>query len=154
MNKFNSMNIIHMDSMNNNIYDMEEVNSVLAQVATNTDSLKNVGNAILYECVKTITYISTDPGLLVLAVNVLGKFLQNNDNNIRYVGLCTLQKLLKKDPKTLHIYRNTIIECLKDQDISIRKKALDVAFALITKDSLKNYGKRIIKLFTSSRYRN
>lgn len=120
-----------------NFYDMEEVNSVLAQVATNTDTMKNVGNAILYECVKTITYISTDPGLLVLAVNVLGKFLQNADNNIRYVGLCTLQKLLKKDPKTLHIYRNTIIECLKDPDISIRKKALDVAFALITKDSLK-----------------
>ncbi|VTZ70175.1 AP-1 complex subunit gamma, putative [Plasmodium chabaudi chabaudi] len=120
-----------------NFYDMEEVNSVLAQVATNTDTMKNVGNAILYECVKTITYISTDPGLLVLAVNVLGKFLQNTDNNIRYVGLCTLQKLLKKDPKTLHIYRNTIIECLKDPDISIRKKALDVAFALITKDSLK-----------------
>ncbi|SCO94017.1 AP-1 complex subunit gamma, putative [Plasmodium malariae] len=124
-------------NVSNSLYDMDEVNSVLAQVATNTDSLKNVGNAILYECVKTITYISSDPGLLVLAVNVLGKFLQNNDNNIRYVGLCTLQKLLKKDPKTLHIYRNTIIECLKDQDISIRKKALDVAFALITKDSLK-----------------
>ncbi|SOV83505.1 AP-1 complex subunit gamma, putative [Plasmodium sp. gorilla clade G3] len=144
VNKLNSMNIIHMDSMNNNVYDMEEVNSVLAQVATNTDSLKNVGNAILYECVKTITYISTDPGLLVLAVNVLGKFLQNNDNNIRYVGLCTLQKLLKKDPKTLHIYRNTIIECLKDQDISIRKKALDVAFALITKDSLKIMVKELL----------
>ncbi|SBT42935.1 adapter-related protein complex 1 gamma 2 subunit [Plasmodium ovale wallikeri] len=126
------------------MYDMEEVNSVLAQVATNTDSLKNVGNAILYECVKTITYISTDPGLLVLAVNVLGKFLQNTDNNIRYVGLCTLQKLLKKDPKTLHIYRNTIIECLKDQDISIRKKALDVAFALITKDSLKVMVKELL----------
>ncbi|SOV19522.1 AP-1 complex subunit gamma, putative [Plasmodium gaboni] len=145
LNNLNSMNIIHMDSMNNNnLYDMEEVNSVLAQVATNTDSLKNVGNAILYECVKTITYISTDPGLLVLAVNVLGKFLQNNDNNIRYVGLCTLQKLLKKDPKTLHIYRNTIIECLKDQDISIRKKALDVAFALITKDSLKIMVKELL----------
>ncbi|CRH01370.1 AP-1 complex subunit gamma, putative [Plasmodium relictum] len=128
----------------NNSYDMEEVNSILAQVATNTDSLKNVGNAILYECVKTITYISTDPGLLVLAVNVLGKFLQNNDNNIRYVGLCTLQKLLKKDPKTLHIYRNTIIECLKDQDISIRKKALDVAFALITKESLKTMVKELL----------
>lgn len=126
------------------MYDMEEVNSVLAQVATNTDSAKNVGNAILYECVKTITYISTDPGLLVLAVNVLGKFLQNTDNNIRYVGLCTLQKLLKKDPKTLHIYRNTIIECLKDQDISIRKKALDVAFALITKDSLKVMVKELL----------
>ncbi|GAW82531.1 AP-1 complex subunit gamma [Plasmodium gonderi] len=138
-------NPIGMEADNKQLgYDMEEVNSVLAQVATNTDSTKNVGNAILYECVKTITYISSDPGLLVLAVNVLGKFLQNTDNNIRYVGLCTLQKLLKKDPKTLHIYRNTIIECLKDQDISIRKKALDVSFALITKDSLKVMVKELL----------
>lgn len=126
------------------LYDVEEVNSVLAQVITNTDAQKNVGNAILYECVRTITYISTEPGLLVLAVNILGKFLQNTDNNIKYVGLCTLQKLLKKDPKTLHIYRNTIIECLKDQDISIRKKALDVSFALITKDSLKTMVKELL----------
>lgn len=126
------------------LYDVEEVNSVLAQVITNTDSQKNVGNAILYECVRTITHISTEPGLLVLAVNILGKFLQNTDNNIKYVGLCTLQKLLKKDPKTLHIYRNTITECLKDQDISIRKKALDVSFALITKDSLKTMVKELL----------
>ncbi|CRG94751.1 AP-1 complex subunit gamma, putative [Plasmodium gallinaceum] len=145
LSKENNLEVKNNININeNNSYDMEEVNSILAQVATNTDSLKNVGNAILYECVKTITYISTDPGLLVLAVNVLGKFLQNNDNNIRYVGLCTLQKLLKKDPKTLHIYRNTIIECLKDQDISIRKKALDVAFALITKESLKTMVKELL----------
>lgn len=132
------------ESSINEFYDVEEVNSILAQVATNTDAMKNVGNAILYECVKTITCISKDSGLLVLAVNILGKFLQNTDNNIRYVGLCTLQKLLKKDPKTLHIYRNTIIECLKDQDISIRKKALEVSFALITKDSLKTMIKELL----------
>ena len=63
------------------------------QVATNTDTSKNVGNAILYETVLTIMDIKSDTGLRVLAVNILGRFLLNSDKNIRYVALNTLLKV-------------------------------------------------------------
>jgi len=36
---------------------------VLAQVATNTETAKNAGNAILYECVKAIMTIEAEAGL-------------------------------------------------------------------------------------------
>jgi AP-1 complex subunit gamma-1 len=63
----------------------ESMNDVLAQVATNTETNRNAGNAILYECVKAIMTVESESGLKVLAVNILGRFLLNRDNNIRYV---------------------------------------------------------------------
>lgn len=53
-------------------------------MATKTESNKNAGNAILYECVATIMSIEDNGGLRVLAINILGRFLSNRDNNIRF----------------------------------------------------------------------
>jgi hypothetical protein len=51
----------------NNVKASEEMNDVLAQVATNTETSKNAGNAILHACVQTIIAVESDDGLRVLA---------------------------------------------------------------------------------------
>lgn len=46
---------------------------------------------------QTIMAVESIGGLRVLAVNILGRFLANKDNNIRYVALNTLAKVVAVD---------------------------------------------------------
>lgn len=109
----------------------EQMSDILAQIASNTDSSKTVGSSVLYEAVQTIFGIEADSGLRVLGVNILGKFLTTKDNNTRYVALNTLLRVIDREPNAVQRHRAIIIECLQDSDISIRRRALELSYALI-----------------------
>jgi AP-1 complex subunit gamma-1 len=132
----------------------EQMNDVLAQVASQTETAKNAGNAILYECVQTIMGIESEDGLRVLAVNILGRFLLNRDNNIRYVALNTLARCILEQKQrgdvlitesgegasnamsALQRHRTTVVDCLKDPDVSIRQRALELIYHLVNEDNV------------------
>ncbi|KAH9627183.1 hypothetical protein KSS87_020729, partial [Heliosperma pusillum] len=121
------------------------MNDILAQVATKTESIKNAGNAILYECVETIMSIEDNSGLRVLAINILGRFLSNKDNNIRYVALNMLTRAINVDAQAVQRHRATILECVKDSDASIRKRALELVYLLVNDSNVKLLTKELIE---------
>ncbi|KAK6139237.1 hypothetical protein DH2020_027022 [Rehmannia glutinosa] len=163
----------------------DAMNDILAQVATKTESNKNAGNAILYECVATIMSIEDNGGLRVLAVNILGRFLSSRDNNISfeftrkqfdpaylianldsvcyncgrhgfilfqinaelkeiYVALNMLMKAISLDSQAVQRHRATILECVKDSDASIRKRALELVYLLVNESNVKALTKELV----------
>ncbi|CAN9503306.1 unnamed protein product [Ophioblennius macclurei] len=133
----------------NNESASDAMNDLLAQVATNTDSTKTVGNAVLYETVLTVLDIKSESGLRVLAVNILGRFLLNNDRNIRYIAMTSLQKIVVTDHIAVQRHRGTIVDCLKDQDASVKRRALELSLALVSASNIRSMMKELL-LFLSS----
>ncbi|KAG9152033.1 hypothetical protein Leryth_002292 [Lithospermum erythrorhizon] len=119
------------------------MNDILAQVATKTETNKNAGNAILYECVATIMAIEDNGGSMKAKYQYLGRFLSNRDNNIRYVALNMLMRAIAVDSQAVQRHRATILECVKDADASIRKRALELVYVLANESNVQTLTKEL-----------
>jgi len=63
----------------------------------------------------------------------------NNNNNIvfvrgavKYLGLMAMSKILKTHPKSVQAHKDLILQCLDDKDESIRLRALDLLYGMVS----------------------
>jgi len=64
-------------------------------------------------------------------------FLATHHHVPRYVALNTLNKVVSIDTNAVQRHRNIILDCLRDSDISIRRRALELSYALINESNVR-----------------
>ena len=117
---------------------IDELADLFVSVQSITESSKQTGYALQYEIIKAINNLNASSGMKSLSNNILGKFLSSNDYNLKYIALNTLKDAARKDLASVQKHRAVILEFLKDNDISLQKRALDLIYLIINKNNLKN----------------
>ena len=92
----------------------------------------NAQNAVLFEAINLIIHLDTEQALMNQISTRLGKFIQSRETNVRYLGLEAMTHLAARaetlDPIKQH--QLIIIGSLKDRDISVRRKGLDLLYSM------------------------
>ena len=123
---------------------IDELADLFVSVQSITESSKQTGYALQYEIIKDINNLNASSGMKNLSNNILGKFLSSNDYNLKYIALNTLKDVARKDLASVQKHRAVILEFLKDSDISLQKRALDLIYLIINKNNLKNITKECL----------
>jgi len=123
---------------------IDELADLFVSVQSITESSKQTGYALQYEIIKAINNLNASSGMKSLSNNILGKFLSSNDYNLKYIALNTLKDVARKDLASVQKHRAVILEFLKDNDISLQKRALDLIYLIINKNNLKKITKECL----------
>ena len=92
----------------------------------------NAQNAVLFEAINLLIHLDSEHTLMMQISSKLGKFIQSRETNVRYLGLEAMTHFAARadtlDPIKRH--QNIIIGSLRDRDISVRRKGLDLLYSM------------------------
>lgn len=103
-------------------------------------------SSLKYECINCIvgsTMLSSesskDEEIAKLCIEELMRFFETRDSNLNFVGLLVLINIIKLFPSLLHDIpgvSKVVIDCLTDDDIIIKRKALEISQYLVNEDNI------------------
>lgn len=88
-------------------------------------------------------------------VNILGDALSHKFCNIRYLSLEAMSNLVATSTnvaKMVKKHQNTVIQSLKDKDVSIRKRALDLLYGMCNKSTSKLIVRELLDYLVTAEY--
>ncbi|OQV21099.1 AP-3 complex subunit delta-1 [Hypsibius exemplaris] len=108
--------------------------------------------SLLYECINTViaVLLSVASGLpdhtasIQLCVQKLRILIEDSDQNLKYLGLLAMSKILQAHPKSVLSLKDLILQCLDDRDESIRLRALDLLYGMVNKKTLMDIVKKLM----------
>ncbi|CCX34088.1 Similar to AP-3 complex subunit delta-1; acc. no. O54774 [Pyronema omphalodes CBS 100304] len=101
--------------------------------------------SLLYECISGLIQggllagiQDTEEGeeLASVCVTKLRGFLVEGDSNLKYVGLIALAKLVNTHAHLVCQHHDVVLNCIDDDDISIRYRALELVVGMVNPDTL------------------
>ena len=115
----------------------------LANIIQNTPA-----KSLMYECINTVTEAllftkradgsdaKNVPAVVRLCTDRLRELLSEADQNLKYLGLVGLTKLMRSHPRVVAEHREQVLTCLMDDDVTIRLQALELLTGMVTKRNL------------------
>ena len=79
-----------------------------------------------------------------LCVQKLRILIEDSDQNLKYLGLLAMGKILKTNPKSVQGHKDLIMQCLDDSDDSIRLRALDLLYGMVSRKNLMEIVKKLM----------
>lgn len=121
--------------------------------------IQNTGaKSLQYECIYTVTEAlpyskredGTDaknaPAVIKLCSDYLRGFIEDADQNLKYLGLVGLVKLMKSNARSVVEHREIVLQCLNDDDVTIRSKALELLAGIVSRKSLMDLVRHLMQV--------
>ena len=118
--------------------------------------------SLMYECVSTITYAlqhtkradgsdaKNAPAVVRLCTDKLREMVREPDQNLKYLGLSGLMNLMHSNPRVVAEHRELVLQCLLDEDVTIRLRALELITGMVTRRNLPDIVKRLLEMLDAA----
>jgi AP-2 complex subunit alpha len=106
-----------------------------------SNNKSNADHSVLFEAINLIISYGADANAEIKeqVMELLGRFLAHKEANIRYLGLSAMSTVARTDgPGPTQEHQDTVLESLKDSDESVRRRALDLLYAMTDQNNSKS----------------
>ena len=118
---------------------LQVLETIMKNSAEQTRNMQhnNAQRAVLFEAIGLAIHLDTSSPLVSTAAVLLARFISSKETNVRYLGLDTLAHLAARADSLEHIktHQSHVISSLRDRDISVRRRALDLLYSMCDVDN-------------------
>ena len=127
---------------------LDQLNNVVLSTLTSTNSKETIGQAVIYEAIRLMAGVRLE-SLHNKAMTQACKFMKSSNNNVKYIGLCSLEKLLELSPVLSEDEERLVTELLSSNDAVVRNKALSLLHILTNEQNVRALSDKLVQSLRS-----